>query len=176
MVRRQKIENHREPKHKYSIGTKRNGIVTWRNCYAPARKNCVSVVLMILSLDMRTISVHSRYRRRSQGRSRASSARSAPGALRGSSQRTRREHSSRRTPTSPARNKNNAAMNKQCVARRCSPFGLTKQRAGAVTMSLDAMPDVRRLLSAQSFREKIARTRQSGTQEQGGSLLAGVVG
>ena len=35
MVRRQKIENHREPKHRYSIETKRSGIVTWRNCNAP---------------------------------------------------------------------------------------------------------------------------------------------
>ena len=30
-----KIENHREPKHKYGIETKRSGIVTWRNCNAP---------------------------------------------------------------------------------------------------------------------------------------------
>ena len=32
MPGRQKIENHREPKHKYSIETKRRGIVTSRNC------------------------------------------------------------------------------------------------------------------------------------------------
>ena len=31
----QKIENHLEPKNKYSIETKGGGIVTWRNCNAP---------------------------------------------------------------------------------------------------------------------------------------------
>ena len=35
MLGRQKIENHREPKSKYSIETQRSGIVTWRNCNAP---------------------------------------------------------------------------------------------------------------------------------------------
>ena len=35
MVRRQKIENHREPNNKYSIETKRSGIVPKRNCDAP---------------------------------------------------------------------------------------------------------------------------------------------
>ena len=45
MVRRQKIENHREPNNKYSIETKRSGIVTWRNCNAPLAQQLAAPVL-----------------------------------------------------------------------------------------------------------------------------------